>query len=108
MSDRVSIHLRLPADVAAEVEARAEELAEELRGSEGDPRTGGRHALLVRLIREGLADLEPLEHAVETVVEWLDNHGREDLARLVALATDPTPPEERAEAVATIRRWWRP
>lgn len=49
-------------------------------------------------------DLEP---AAETVVDWLATHGHEELARQVALATDPTPPEEHAEQVEMLREGLR-
>ena len=45
-----------------------------------------------------------LEDAVEAVVRWLADHGVEDLARQVAVATDPESDERSrtARAVAAV------
>lgn len=50
-----------------------------------------------------MAQLVDLEQAVEMVVRWLEEHGHHELAHQVAVATDPTPADERAEVVAAVR-----
>jgi hypothetical protein len=43
-----------------------------------------------------------LESAVEVVVRWLADHGHEDLAAQVSVATDPRTPEERRELASAV------
>lgn len=89
MTARVQIALRLPAELAAVADQRAQRL--------GVPR----HEVLVGAIRGHLTG-DDLEEAVETVVQELALRGREDLAVAVAVATDDRAPEERAASAARL------
>ena len=51
----------------------------------------------------GETNTDALQGAVETVVDYLDTHGHQELARQVALATDPMGAAERLEYVALLR-----
>jgi hypothetical protein len=47
-----------------------------------------------------------LSCAVEIVVHYLGEHDQEDLAAAVAIATDQTSDEDRAEQILAARQWW--
>lgn len=49
-------------------------------------------------------DPDDLETAVEMVCCWLEERGHCQLARELAVVTDPTPPEKTAATVAALRR----
>jgi hypothetical protein len=44
--------------------------------------------------------------AVEVVVTYLGDHDQEKLAAAVAIATDQTSDEDRAEQILAARQWW--
>jgi len=47
-----------------------------------------------------------LSCAVEVVVHYLGEHDQEKLAAAVAIATDQTSDEDRAEQILAARQWW--
>ena len=47
-----------------------------------------------------------LSCAVEIVVTYLGDHDQETLAAAVAIATDQTSDEDRAEQILAARQWW--
>jgi hypothetical protein len=47
-----------------------------------------------------------LSCAVELVVHYLGEHDQEKLAAAVAIATDQTSEEDRAEQILAARQWW--